>query len=110
MLSGRVRFGSFQADLGSGELRRDGVHAMSVCPGYVNTQFQAHVLAGEPPASLRRSRPLSVTAENCAEAIARGVERDADTVVTPWTGWFFVAAAQIAPALVERRLEAMNAP
>lgn len=90
------------------ELRRDGVHTMTVCPGYVNTRFQSHALSGEPPAVLRRSRPLSVSVEKCAEDIAKGVERGARTVVTPWTGWFLAAAARIAPGVVERRLERMN--
>lgn len=90
------------------ELGRDGIHAMSVCPGYVDTGFQSHALAGKPPLALRRGRPFSITAKSCAEAIVRGVERKSRTVVTPRTGWLFVAASRLAPALVERRLERMN--
>lgn len=89
------------------ELRPDGIHAMTVCPGYVNTGFQSHALAGQPPLALRRGRPLSVTAAQCAEAIARGVERQARTVVTPPTGWLAIAAARLFPGLVERYLERM---
>jgi short-subunit dehydrogenase len=87
------------------ELRSDGIHAMSVCPGYVKTAFQSHVLAGRPPVALQRGRPLSVTPGQCAAAIVRGVERNARTVVTPATGWLAIAAARFLPALVERRLE-----
>ncbi len=89
------------------ELRRDGIHAMSVCPGYVDTAFQSHVLAGEPPRTLPRKRPLSITASQCAEAIARGMERNACTVMTPAAGWFLAAAARVFPRPVERRLEQM---
>jgi short-subunit dehydrogenase len=90
------------------ELKRDGIHAMAVCPGYVSTSFQAHVLAGGPPDSMRRSRPFSITPENCAEAIARGVERNARTVVTPASGWFLIGFAGLFPGLVEGRLEKMQ--
>jgi short-subunit dehydrogenase len=90
------------------ELKRDGIHAMVVCPGYVSTNFQTHVLAGGPPDSMRRSRPFSITPEQCAEAIARGVERDARTVLTPASGWWLIGFARLFPGLVERRLEKMQ--
>src|SRR5581483_7391136 len=73
------------------ELRRSGIHVMKVCPGYVDTGFQAHVLGGESPAGVRGTRrTFAITAEQCAEAIARGLERNARTVLTPRTGWLFV--------------------
>lgn len=90
------------------ELLRDGIHMMTVCPGYVNTDFQSHVIAGKPPAVMQRSRPLGVTMEQCAEAIAGGVERNARTVVTPASGWLAIAAARLFPGLTERRLERMH--
>ena len=90
------------------ELKRDGIHAMTVCPGYVRTDFQAHVLGGRPPESMRRGRAFAIGAEQCAEAIARGVERDARTVVTPRTGWLIIALARLLPSLVDGRLERMQ--
>src|SRR5437660_12443669 len=57
------------------ELKRDGIHAMTVCPGYVDTGFQNHVIHGSPPAAIGARRKFSITADQCAEAIARGVER-----------------------------------
>jgi short-subunit dehydrogenase len=87
------------------ELRRDGIHAMTVCPGYVNTAFQAHTLAGSPPQSIARSKRFSITAEGCARDILRGVERNARTVVTPRIGWLLVAAARTLPAMVDSQLE-----
>ncbi len=89
------------------ELRPDGIHAMCVCPGYVSTAFQSHVLHGEPPPALQRRRPLGITPAECAEAVVRGVERNARTVVTPGTGWLAIAAARLFPGIVERRLERM---
>jgi short-subunit dehydrogenase len=86
------------------ELARDGVRTMTVCPGYVRTQFQQHVLGGRAPESVVRSRRFAVTAERCAAAIADGVERDARTVVTPRIGWLLIAFARLFPAILEGRL------
>ncbi len=89
------------------ELKRDGIHAITVCPGYVDTGFQSHVIAGRPPLVMQRSRPLRITAERCAEAIVRGIERNARTVVTPVSGWLLMAAARMFPSLVDWQLERM---
>ncbi len=90
------------------ELKRDGIHAITVCPGYVDTGFQDHVIHGRPPGSISGRRKFTITAEQCAEAIARGVERNARTVVTPRTGWLLILAARLMPALVDAQLERMN--
>jgi short-subunit dehydrogenase len=90
------------------ELRRDGVHAMLVCPGYVKTGFQEHVRGGRVPADVLRSRRYAITAEECAAAIRRGVERDARTVVTPRAGWILVALARLFPSIVQARMAGMN--
>jgi len=90
------------------ELKRDGIQAMTVCPGYVETLFQSHVLDGSPPESMRRSRPFAIKADECAAAIARGVERDARTVVTPSVGWLFIMLERLLPSIVDRQLERMQ--
>ncbi len=92
------------------ELKRDGVHAMVVCPGYVKTGFQSHALGGEPPEGVRKGRRFAITAQECAAAIARGVERGARTVNTPRVGWALVALARLFPGAVERRMERMIEP
>ena len=89
------------------ELRRDGVHAMLVCPGYVTTGFQKNVLAGSAPPLVVRARRFAITAEECARAIRRGVERDARTVVTPASGWLFSAVRRLLPGIVEARMAEM---
>jgi short-subunit dehydrogenase len=90
------------------ELMADGVHSMLVCPGYVKTGFQEHVRFGQTPERVRRARRFAITAEQCAEAIRRGVERDARTVVTPASGWLFVLAMRLFPSIVETRMAAIN--
>lgn len=91
------------------ELRRDGIQAMTVCPGYVSTGFQNHILTGRVPSTVQQSNLFRITAEQCAEAIARGVEKDSRTVVTPrLAGWIFVALERLFPSFVDSRLDAMN--
>lgn len=87
------------------ELKRDGIQCMAVCPGYVRTEFQEHVLAGSAPESVRKSRLFAITAEECAEAIVRGLRRNARTVVTPRAGWLLIGMERLLPSLVDRQLE-----
>lgn len=90
------------------ELMASGVRTMLVCPGYVKTAFQEHVIAGSAPESVIRGRRFAIEARDCAEAIRRGVERDARTVVAPAAGWLLAAASRIFPRAVEARLARMN--
>ncbi len=93
------------------ELKRDGVHAMLVCPGYVKTGFQQNVIApGEAPLKLKQSRRYAITAEQCAGAIRRGVERDARTVMAPAAGWVGVALVRMLPALAQNRMAGFTEP
>jgi short-subunit dehydrogenase len=90
------------------ELKPDGIHVMVVCPGYVNTEFQAHALGERPPKPIAKGRRFAISAEECAEAVARGVEREARTVVVPRIGWVLVALSRLFPAAVESGLAAIN--
>ncbi|MEJ7606180.1 MAG: SDR family NAD(P)-dependent oxidoreductase [Bryobacteraceae bacterium] len=90
------------------ELRSYGVHTMTVCPGYVDTRFQQNVLSGDPPALGAPARRWAITADRCAEAIVRGIEREARTVVTPASGWVLIMLERLFPTLVDRQLEKIN--
>ncbi len=90
------------------ELRRDRIHTMLVCPGYVATNFQENARAGAPPETVVRSRRFVITPAHCAADIRRGLERDARTVLTPRIGWVFVALARLFPARVEAVMARLN--
>jgi len=90
------------------ELRRSGVHAMLVCPGYVTTEFQENVLAGAAPPLVVRARRFAITAEDCARAIRRGVERNARTVMAPSAGWLMLGLRRLLPGPVEARMARMS--
>lgn len=85
------------------ELQGTGIHAMSVCPGYVKTEFHSHAV-GAPPGKIVDMMKRAITPEQCAEAMVRGVERDARLVVTPWWGWPFIALERVLPSVVDSRL------
>jgi short-subunit dehydrogenase len=89
------------------ELKKDGIHTIAVCPGYVKTKFQDHALGGGPPPKIARSKQFAITPEQCAEAIARGVERGARTVMAPRSGWLLVLAERLFPALVDAQMAAI---
>jgi short-subunit dehydrogenase len=90
------------------ELKPDGIRVMAVCPGYVKTEFQAHALGAHPPEPIAKGKRFAITADECAEAVARGVEREERTVVVPRIGWLLVALSRLFPATVESRLAAIN--
>lgn len=90
------------------ELMADGVRTMLVCPGYVETRFQGHVIGGHPPETILKGKRYAITAAECARAIRRGVERDARTVVTPGSGWLMIAAWRLFGAIVEKQLAKIN--
>jgi short-subunit dehydrogenase len=90
------------------ELMRDGIRTMLVCPGYVTTGFQRHARSSQAPEKVVRARRFAISAEECARAIRRGVERDARTVMAPRIGWLLVAALRLFPSVVQSRMAEMN--
>lgn len=88
------------------ELLADGIRVVTVCPGYVATEFSAHALGGNPPRRIPGRGRFAITAEQCAEAIVRGVEREKRTVVPPEVARLFVAADRLFPSLLDRQLAA----
>ncbi len=89
------------------ELQGSGVQVTDVLPGYVTTGFQASA-TGTPPNGVLQFRSRAISPEQCAEAIVRGVERGARTVVTPGSGWFAILAEHLLPRMVDSPLSKMN--
>ena len=89
------------------ELKSKGIHTLTVCPGYVRTGFQDHMLSGKVPGSIQQSRKSAISAAQCAEAIAKGVERGKRTVLTPRIGWVLVVLERLFPSGVDWWLERM---
>ena len=89
------------------ELESYGIQCLTICPGYIKTDFQKNVLGGRPPELAGLARSWAITPEQCAEAIIRGIEGGKRTVVTPASGWFFILAARLFPRAMDKRLAAV---
>jgi len=89
------------------ELRGTGIQVTNILPGYVSTGFQDSA-RGKPPEGILKFRKHAITAEQCAEAIVRGVERSARTVVTPGSGWLAMATERLLPGMIDSPLSKMN--
>lgn len=83
------------------ELKKDGIHVLTVCPGYVRTAFGENAIQGN---ELKRVRPGSVrgiTAERVARATLRGYLKRKREVIVPWTMYVPVKIYQHFPGFVE---------
>ncbi len=86
------------------ELRRKGIHVMSVCPGYVDTPFGGNILLGKLPSNVPGKKRFTISADECALATLDGLSRGKRTVVTPRIGWLLVGAARLMPGLLYGRM------
>jgi short-subunit dehydrogenase len=83
------------------ELKKDKIHVMTVCPGYVRTAFGENAIRGH---ELKKVRPASlrgITAERVARATLRGYLKQKREVIVPWTMHVPVKLYQLFPGLVE---------
>jgi short-subunit dehydrogenase len=84
------------------ELKKDGIHVLTVCPGYVRTAFSDNAVRGT---ELKRVRPGSVrgvSAERVARATLRGYLKQKREVIVSWTMYVPQKIYQLFPWLVER--------
>jgi uncharacterized protein len=89
------------------ELKKDNIHVMTVCPGYVTTKFGENAVRG---ATLKKVRPDSVrgiTPERVARATLKGYVKQKREIIVPWTMHVPVKLYQLFPAVVERAMARM---
>jgi short-subunit dehydrogenase len=83
------------------ELKKDGIHVLTVCPGYVRTAFGENAIRGH---ELKKVRPASlrgISAERVARATIRGYLKQKREVIVPWTMHVPVKLYQLFPGLAE---------
>lgn len=83
------------------ELLRSGVHVMTVCPGYVRTDFGKNVKLGATVKNVRPSSVRGISAERVARATLRGYLKQKSEVIVPWSMHPVVKLYQLFPGLVE---------
>src|SRR5260370_13788050 len=67
------------------ELMGTGVHVMTVCPGYIATDFAANAVKGKERQRLNRAGE-GISAEGVANAVFRGYLKRKREIVVPWRG------------------------
>jgi short-subunit dehydrogenase len=83
------------------ELKRDGIHVLTVCPGYVRTAFSENSARGNELKKVRPAAVRGITAERVARATLRGYLKQKREVIVPWTMHVPVKLYQLFPWVVE---------
>jgi uncharacterized protein len=83
------------------ELKKDGIHVLTVCPGYVATAFSQNVVLGNERKKVRPSTVKGISAERVARATLQGYLKQKREVIVPWTMWVPQKVYQLFPSLVE---------
>jgi short-subunit dehydrogenase len=81
------------------ELKRDGIHVLTVCPGRVLTPFSENAVQGHEVKRMGSTRGIS--AERVARATLQGYLKQKREVIVPWTMHVPVNIYQLFPGLVE---------
>src|SRR5579863_8898907 len=83
------------------ELKKDGIHVLTVCPGYVRTGFSKNSVRGNELRQVRPGAVRGVSAERVARAMLRGYLKGKREVIVPWTMHVPQKIYQMFPGVVE---------
>jgi short-subunit dehydrogenase len=83
------------------ELKKDRIHVMTVCPGYVDTPFGDNVVLGKERKRVRPNTALGISAERVARATFEGYLKQKREVIVPSSMHPVVKLYQMFPAFVE---------
>jgi short-subunit dehydrogenase len=89
------------------ELKRDGIHVLTVCPGYVQTAFGENAVRGNELKKVRPGSVRGITADRVARATLRGYLKGKREVIVPWTMHLPVKLYQLFPAVVDWTMSRM---
>jgi len=83
------------------ELAKYHVNVLTVCPGYVRTDFAKNAIRGSEVATIRPASVRGISAERVARATLQGYLKNKREVIVPWTMHGAVKLYQLFPTLVE---------
>lgn len=86
------------------ELKRHNINVVTVCPGYIATDFSKNMIKGSQPERVGASARIGVGPEVVARDTLKAVLKRKRQALTPWFYWIFVKLYQNAPGLVEGRI------
>jgi short-subunit dehydrogenase len=82
------------------ELKRNHINVLTVCPGYVKTDFGTHVIS-EKVGNVRPKSVKGISAERVAQVTYNGYRTQRREVIVPWTMIPMVKLYQLLPGVVE---------
>ena len=83
------------------ELKKDGIHVLTVCPGYVRTAFGENAVRGSELKKVRPNSVRGIPADRVARATLQGYMKQKREVIVPWTMHLPVKMYQLFPGVVE---------
>ncbi len=83
------------------ELAGSGINVLTVCPGYVRTDFGANAIKGDDYKVVRPKSVRGITAERVARATLQGYLKHKREVVVPWFMHPVIKLYQLFPGVVE---------
>jgi len=83
------------------ELSNTGINVLTVCPGYVRTDFGANAIKGQANKQVRPKSVRGISAERVARATLHGYLKNKREVIVPWSMHPVVKLYQLFPGLVE---------
>jgi len=83
------------------ELKNDGIHVITVCPGYVRTAFGENAVRGNELKKIRPNSVRGIPADRVARATLHGYLKQKREVIVPWTMHVPVKLYQLFPGVVE---------
>jgi short-subunit dehydrogenase len=92
------------------ELKGSGVNVLTVCPGYVRTEFAGNRVRGRDTVELSSPRQGGITAQRVAEATVLGYQKNKREVVVPGSNRLFIWVYRVWPGIVERVMARMARP
>jgi short-subunit dehydrogenase len=81
------------------ELAPYGVHVNTVCPGYVQTDFNTRAVWGAESMRVAGGRKRGVTATRVADAVWNAYRHNRREVVVPWSGNLLIGIYRLFPAV-----------
>src|SRR5215471_7846925 len=89
------------------ELLKAGIHVMTVCPGYIATDFASNAIKGSDRQRLGAASRPGTSPDQVAQAVLKGYLKRKRELVVPERDWMLIKMYQRWPAFVEKRMAAM---
>ena len=92
------------------ELKRHDINVVTVCPGYIKTDFAQNMIKGSQPQRIGGSARRGATADLVAKDTLKALLKRQRQAVTPWFYWMAIKLYDNAPQFVENRIRKAMKP